>query len=183
VATSIRVDNLSLDGNSISALAGHVDIGSELDLNDNAVINCGSLELVTSAHFDITTGSSSLFIDRQANGNAQIMLFTNQGDELDYVVFRLYGKGTVASQTNSESVYLSYTPQSQFELRSYKTGTGTARPLVIYTEANTNQLKLLTDGGIIMAAMKTGTTQANAGAAAGELWADTDDANTVKLGT
>lgn len=38
------------------------------------------------------------------------------------------------------------------------------------------------DGGIHMPAMKTGTTQGGAGAAAGELWSDTDDDNTVKLG-
>jgi len=30
--------------------------------------------------------------------------------------------------------------------------------------------------------LKSGTTQGGAGAAAGELWVDTDDGNTVKMG-
>jgi len=41
----------------------------------------------------------------------------------------------------------------------------------------------LVDGGISMPNMKSGTDQANAGAAANELWVDTDDDNTIKLGT
>lgn len=58
-------------------------------------------------------------------------------------------------------------------------------------EAGLQQVLTLTGTGdltvtgtaISFANMKSGTTQGGAGAAAGELWADTDDANTVKLGT
>jgi len=39
-----------------------------------------------------------------------------------------------------------------------------------------------TNGGVHIPNMKTGTTQALAGAVAGELWADSDDAYTVKFG-
>ena len=38
------------------------------------------------------------------------------------------------------------------------------------------------DGGVFMAQMKAGVDQATAGAAANELWSDTNDDNTVKLG-
>jgi hypothetical protein len=41
---------------------------------------------------------------------------------------------------------------------------------------------MLTVRGAISATLKSGTTQAAAGAAAGELWVDTDDAYTVKMG-
>ncbi len=46
---------------------------------------------------------------------------------------------------------------------------------------NNDQLVLLSDGGIKMT-LKSGTTQALAGAAAGELWVDTNDSYTVKMG-
>jgi len=42
---------------------------------------------------------------------------------------------------------------------------------------------ILSDGGIVVPYLKSGTTQANAGAAAGELWVDTDDSNRIKRGT
>jgi hypothetical protein len=41
---------------------------------------------------------------------------------------------------------------------------------------------LAVDGGVMMPLLKSGTTQIGAGAAVGELWVDTDDDNTVKLG-
>ena len=44
------------------------------------------------------------------------------------------------------------------------------------------KMKLAGDGGLHFTNMKNGTTQANAGAIAGELWYDTDDGNTVKMG-
>ena len=37
-------------------------------------------------------------------------------------------------------------------------------------------------GDITAATMQSGTTQGGAGASAGEMWVDTDDDNTVKLG-
>ena len=38
------------------------------------------------------------------------------------------------------------------------------------------------DGGMMMFVLKSGTTQGGAGAAANELWVDTDDDNTIKMG-
>ena len=38
-------------------------------------------------------------------------------------------------------------------------------------------------GAVLMSGLKSGTTQAGAGAAANELWVDTDDDNTLKVGT
>lgn len=43
-------------------------------------------------------------------------------------------------------------------------------------------MRIATDGGIHMPHMKGGTDQANAGAASGELYFDTDDDRTVKIG-
>jgi len=42
-------------------------------------------------------------------------------------------------------------------------------------------IKIISDGGVYMANLKSGATQGAAGAAAGELWHDTDD-ETIKLG-
>lgn len=47
---------------------------------------------------------------------------------------------------------------------------------------DTVNMTIASDGGIHMPNMKTGTTQGGAGAIAGELWADSDDGYTVKLG-
>ena len=58
--------------------------------------------------------------------------------------------------------------------------------LVIYTFSstapNTNQLVLHNSGGIFMHTLKSGTDQTDAGAAANELYHDTDD-HTIKIGT
>lgn len=43
-------------------------------------------------------------------------------------------------------------------------------------------MQIESDGGVFIYSLKSGTDQANAGAAANELWRDTDDGNTVKLG-
>lgn len=51
------------------------------------------------------------------------------------------------------------------------------------TDAWTNTgLKIETDGSIHATGIKTGTDQSNAGAAAGEFYADTNDDMTLKLG-
>ena len=48
---------------------------------------------------------------------------------------------------------------------------------------HSNVDKIRLDDGVFMPVLKSGTTQGGAGAAAGELWVDTDDANTIKQGT
>lgn len=46
----------------------------------------------------------------------------------------------------------------------------------------TNLVTILGDGGIIAHGLKSGTTQGGSGAAANELWVDTDDDNAIKRG-
>lgn len=46
-----------------------------------------------------------------------------------------------------------------------------------------NRIEIESDGGILMLSLASGTTQGAAGAGANELWVDTDDGNTIKLGT
>ena len=50
------------------------------------------------------------------------------------------------------------------------------------SDTPTLQLTIAADGGIHIANMKSGTDQADAGAAAGELYFDTNDDNTIKMG-
>lgn len=55
----------------------------------------------------------------------------------------------------------------------FKTGTAASR---------STRMTIAPDGGIHLAALKSGTDQTDAGAAAGELYSDTNDDNTVKIG-
>lgn len=49
-------------------------------------------------------------------------------------------------------------------------------------DAPTKQVRIAADGGIHIVNIKSGIDQANAGAVAGELYFDTDDNNTIKMG-
>ena len=53
---------------------------------------------------------------------------------------------------------------------------------ILYLGAGGDGVKIQTDGGVLMPGLKSGTDQANAGAAAGELYADENDDYTIKLG-
>jgi len=50
------------------------------------------------------------------------------------------------------------------------------------TNLGTMRMEIKSDGGIFAYNLKSGTTQGSAGAVTDELWVDTDDDNTIKLG-
>lgn len=58
----------------------------------------------------------------------------------------------------------------------FETATGAGDDII------TTNMRIAADGGIHIPNIKSGTDQANAGATAGELYFDTDDGNTVKIG-
>lgn len=57
-----------------------------------------------------------------------------------------------------------------------------ANEVIKFSQNGVERLVIDTDGGIEMKALKSGTTQGGAGASADELWVDTDDDNSIKLG-
>jgi len=63
----------------------------------------------------------------------------------------LFGVGLPGSISNREQLAFLYAASGpQFEFFTEAQGTGTLRPLVLYTEGNTDQLKLATDGSVSM---------------------------------
>jgi len=60
--------------------------------------------------------------------------------------------------------------------------TSAAEPIDLQTNDVNLRVRIGSDGGVLMYALKSGANQGAAGAAADELWVDTGD-QTIKLGT
>jgi len=83
---------------------------------------------------------------------SQFELYSNDGDGTDSVYLATFGVGTPAGVTNSESLYFGYDAvNSRTAIASLASGTGTVRPMHLYTGANTTQLVLNIDGSVSMA--------------------------------
>ena len=83
---------------------------------------------------------------------SQFELYSNDGDGTDSVYLATFGVGTPAGVTNSESLYFGYDAvNSRTAIASLASGTGTVRPMHLYTGANTTQLVLNIDGSNSMA--------------------------------
>jgi len=89
-----------------------------------------------------------LSIQSQTSGAPHnIELYTKDGDGTDAMSINMFAKGTPASVTNRELLQFTYdTGGPHFALVSNADGTGTVRPLKLYTGANTSQLILNIDG-------------------------------------
>jgi hypothetical protein len=132
----------------------------EVDTNDDLTISPSSTGIVlidTSLSIDIGLqkyqltgrGTSSLIFEAQSSGSNSIFeMFTKDGDGTDIVGIRCFAVGTVASSANRERVELIYRTAGTFDLLTEANGTGTLRPLLIYTEGNTDQIRLETDGNV-----------------------------------
>lgn len=128
---------------------GNVGIGTsspatELDVN-------GSLTLSGGSQSQLVFGSGDeLAIQGQTTGlSSKVSLYSNDGDGTDNVTLSVFGVGTPGVTTNRERVALRYAAGAgAMELFSEADGTGTLRPLILYTEGNTNQLYLEIDGNV-----------------------------------
>ena len=67
------------------------------------------------------------------------------GDPLAALEF--FGTDFIADATNYERLRI-YANATTYEISTHKGGTGTLRPLILYTAGNTNQLYLKTDGNV-----------------------------------
>lgn len=96
----------------------------------------------------ITQRAGDLTFQAQGSGiGSVIALHTQDGDATDTVAFILWGRGTPSSITNRErGIFQWDNTNAWYSIRTEKAGTGTARPIRIYTEANTTQFVLGTDG-------------------------------------
>jgi hypothetical protein len=96
-----------------------------------------------------TDRSTALSLQSQTSGVAGILdLFTKDGDGTDNTEFNIFGKGTPSSITNRERLQIRYRNTNTFEINTEADGTGTLRPLILFTEGNSNQLYLNTDGNV-----------------------------------
>ena len=104
-------------------------------------------------------GTNDLYFQSQNSGSGfEMMLFTKDGDSTDDIGYAIWGVGLPTSLTNRERIIIRWdSVLSEYVIRTEANGTGTLRPLSLYTGANTDQLKLLTDGNITAAGNITAT--------------------------
>lgn len=117
---------------------------TELDVN-------GSLTLSGGTQSQLIFGSGNeLAIQGQTTGvGSFVSLHSNDGDGTDNVALSVFGVGTPGATANRERVVLRYAVGAiAMELLSEAQGTGTLRPLILYTEGNAYQLYLETDGNV-----------------------------------
>lgn len=93
---------------------------------------------------------TALAIQSQSAGVSSIVaLSAKDGDGTDTVGHVVYGLGTPTANTNIERLFMQYTPSGpRFDIFTNASGTGTLRPLHLYTGSETNQFALGIDGGI-----------------------------------
>lgn len=100
--------------------------------------------------YRLASAGGSLTIQGQDSGEQTAFgLFSKDGDGTDNVYNVYFGKGSSVDVTNSESMLVGYISSStDFQIFSNADGTGTLRPINIYTEGNYGQLELNTDGSL-----------------------------------
>lgn len=138
-------------------LDGSLSVSNNLTVQDNVVIN----------------GNIGIGIDKAARGPIHI---NKAGDNVVYVHFTNGNTGTTSGDGATFGL-LDSAGNNDFAIIMRETSNG----FRISVNAG-NSFIVASDGGISMANLASGTTQGGAGAGAGELWVDTDDANTIKLG-
>jgi len=136
-------------------------------------------EITFGTNLKIISGGDAIILQNTQVNERSILQVMPKGTIGIPAALEFFGTDFIADGTNYErlQIYAGTT----YNISTYSAGTGTLRPLCLYTEGNANQLLLAIDGGIFMSTLKSGANQGAAGAAAGELWRDTAD-NSVKLG-
>lgn len=75
--------------------------------------------------------------------------YAKDGDGTDDVTFQFWGVGTPTSVVNREKIELGWdTSESEYFIMTEADGSGTLRPIDIYTEGNQGQLYIAIDGNI-----------------------------------
>jgi len=104
------------------------------------------------AQFYTWSTRAGAFLTQQSQSSStdhRFELYTKDGDGTDSMSLTLFAKGTPAALTNFEQLRLEYdSADTTFKLLTNAGGTGTIRPLRLFTGANTSQLILNIDGTI-----------------------------------
>jgi len=162
-ATNLLGGALYIDSDSAGIKLGDgqtseiIDDGTDLTIQGNGdiIINPDSdivkLDFGTQDYKILqASGESVMRIESATSGEAfGLYVASADGDGTDSVYFAAYGVGNSSDNTNRERLLSGYNADNtQFELWVEANGTGTLRDLVLYTEGNTDQLKLNADGSI-----------------------------------
>ncbi len=128
---------------------GNVGIGvatpaSQLDVSGDVLLS-GGLQ-----NYLFTDRSSTLILQSRTAATAfALEMFPLDGDGTDDNNFSLYAIGAPSDITNRERLLIKYEATgTRFEIFSEADGTGTLRPLIVYTEGNSSQVYLETDGNV-----------------------------------
>jgi hypothetical protein len=149
------------NGDIVPSITSTYDIGSydlrwdSAYIDDVVITNDLILELNGNQDYKFTEDAgnfAAIALQGQTSGfNTALYFFPKDGDGTDNVNFGLFAKGLPTDRTNSEVLYSLYNAASEeFRLWVQATGTGTVRSLVAYTGNNTNQLRLSSDGSILL---------------------------------
>jgi hypothetical protein len=149
---------LVVDSNAIitqDIQADSCDFDYVYSAGDIAVANDLIIELNGNQDYKFTEdagNAAAIALQGQTSGfNTALYFFPKDGDGSDNVNLGLFAKGSPADRTNSEVLYNLYNAAStEFRVFVQATGSGTVRPLIIYTGTNTDQIKLNTDGSVNM---------------------------------
>ena len=121
----------------------------------------GSFTLTpTSQPYLFTDRSDTLVIQGQTtNTSSGLELYTKDGDGNEGISLSLFAVGTPAAITNRERLLTNYsTSASAYQIVTEAGGTGTVRPLKLYTGANTTQLVLNIDGSVSLSGALSATS-------------------------
>ncbi len=129
-------------------------------------------------NMNLTATDGILSVQSQDSGEqCAYGIFSKDGDGTDNIYHVYFAKGLPGSIGNNESLLVGYVASStEFQIAASAEGTGTVRPINIYTEGNYNQLEIQTDGTLgLNGKINLETTTIGAGPAA--------DVNLVKSTT
>lgn len=136
--------NGSLVGIGKSAPVATLDVQGTFRLGD------GTNQAYLLKNWAAPGGEDNLvFQGQQSAAPFGLVMLAKDGDGTDNVKLQIMGVGADGSIANRERLLFGWdAANSWYELQSEAQGTGTLRPLVLFTEGNTAQLYLATDGKI-----------------------------------
>jgi len=172
-------DNVKIDGG--------LDVGDDIIIADGKDLHWSDVNLYRSAanmlktDDGLTVALNLVLAGAISYSAATFSMKADTADGSDTKQTALTGGGT-SDATRGASIIVSGNEHGAHPGKVRLVAGNIAGGIIeLYTE-NTLRETILKDGGHLMPAMKTGTSQANAGAAVGELWAKSDDFYEVRLG-
>jgi len=100
--------------------------------------------------YDMLNRSTALaLVNSTAAQDAELEVFSTDGDGTDNSKLKLYGLGTQGSIVNSEWLEMGWdVTKDEMLISSQADGTGTLRQIIMETEGNTDQFRIDTDGSL-----------------------------------